>query len=108
MKLPYITIFYFVFTIMGLLGLVYMHELAHSEIYKLDGINSEIKMFDMKHFGTAVTIAERECKTENCMFLHGLNEVIGYHLIAFASILIIIFAPFVFLIDLYLDKEDSK
>jgi hypothetical protein len=61
--------------------MVYMHESVHVEIYKSYGIKSSIHFF--KYFPSIVTEAETKCPNSDCELAHNVNDTIGYHLIPF-------------------------
>jgi hypothetical protein len=63
------------------MGLGYMHEQVHIQIYKHYGIEShfEIKGLD---FVTVAEYSPAKC-TEYCELSHNLNEVVGYPLMIF-------------------------
>jgi hypothetical protein len=63
-----------IFALFG--GYVYMHELAHVQIYKSYGKNSSM------HFGLtkAYVTTTDGCDSEECELAHNINESVGYHL----------------------------
>lgn len=58
---------------------IYIHEVAHSEIYRHEGIDSDIEMFSLTHPFSAWTTPEKPCN-ESCRLANNINEVVGYNL----------------------------
>jgi len=95
------TIFILIYLLAGIggfIGLVYMHEMAHKEIFRSYGIESKIEMFS--HFPYAVTIPEKGCEYDTCILAHDINDAIGYHLLFFYCLFFISFAWIIFYLDL--------
>ena len=67
--------------LLGFVGLGYMHEQVHVEIYRGYGIESRVEYFS--HFPDLVTIADEPCPNEFCILANDLNEVVGYPLFIF-------------------------
>jgi len=76
-----------IFAFMYILG--YFHELAHSEIYRHYGINSEIFMF--KYFPDLITLAESPCPNDTCTLAHNIIDGVGYHLLVMTAIILMLF-----------------
>lgn len=78
MKITYLFAGVFV---LGLIGLGYMHESAHVEIFRSYGVVSHIEYFSsFPDLATVPTYHPERC-TGNCVLAHDLNEVVGYQLI---------------------------
>lgn len=71
--------------VLGLLGLGYMHEQVHVQIYAGYGIDSHVEY--LSHFPDLVTIAESGCPTEECTLAHSINEIVSYPLSIFYIVL---------------------
>ena len=64
--------------LIGYLGMSYMHEEVHVQIYRSYGIDSEILLFEaFPHFATR---AEEPCSVPECNLAHNINEAITYTL----------------------------
>jgi len=61
---------------LGFIGMGYMHEMVHIEIFRSYEIESHMEWFS--HFPDLVTIAEEPCPTEECNLAHNINEAITY------------------------------
>ena len=95
----YSTIFCFIM-LFGLMGIGFMHEQVHAEIYKSYGIESHVEYFS--HFPDLVTIAEEPCPTESCNLAHNINEAITYPLTFFY------FALMIGILSIIIIIEDKK
>jgi len=71
-------LFYGFIMILGFLGLAFMHEQVHVEIYKGYGIDSRVEYF--RDFPHMATYGDKPCPTEECNLAHNINEVVGYQL----------------------------
>lgn len=67
--------------ISGFLLLGFLHEQVHVSIYRSYGIESRVDY--ISHFPHIVTIAEKQCPSDNCRLANNINEVVGYHLEVF-------------------------
>jgi len=79
------SIIFIIAFLIGLMGLGFMHEKVHQEIFEHEGIKSKINWF--ADFPAMTTIAERPCPTESCKLANNINDVVGYHLIIIYSII---------------------
>lgn len=76
-----LTVLFAIIFIGGLIGMGYMHEEVHVQIYKSYGIESYIDL--ISYFPDGMTIAESPCPNETCELAHNINDVVAYHLTAF-------------------------
>jgi len=74
-------LFWFIFLIMGIIGFTIMHEKVHVQINEYYGVDSKIEYFEyFPNLATVQTDSSQTCNDE-CMFLHSLNEIVGYPLL---------------------------
>jgi len=94
---------YMIFMMVGMSGMIYLHEQVHVIIYDNYGIESHVEY--LSHFPKVVTIAEEPCPTETCSHAHIMNEVVGYPL---QFIYFIIATGFLVLFILIDNKGEKK
>jgi len=78
-----LTLLFMIVIFLGFLGIGYMHEQVHVEIFRSYKIESHVEY--LSHFPDFVTIADGNYSmcTESCVLAHNINEVVGYHLLFF-------------------------
>jgi len=74
----------------GFFGLIQAHEQIHVEIFKHYGIKSHVEWFS--HFPDVVTVPEGDIiNCENyCALMQNANELIGYYLLTFYGIFVLV------------------
>lgn len=86
----------------GIYVIIAQHEVAHLVIYESYGIESTITFYHP--FGeslatttpTNLTLADKNCN-EYCNLSHNINDIVGYHLLAFY----VLFVAIIFTYYLY-------
>lgn len=78
MRVSYILV---VLLLLGLIGLGFMHEQVHVEIFRSYGIESHIDY--VNYFPDLATVGESTCPTDSCELAHNINEAITYPLTMF-------------------------
>ena len=99
-------ILYMAIFLLGFVGLGYIHEQVHVEIYRGYGIDSHVEY--LSHFPDLVTIADEPCPNEFCTLANDMNEVVSYPLFIFYAFMGV--AIFIILI-LYITRceiEENK
>jgi hypothetical protein len=95
------------FALIGILcfiGLGYMHEAVHKEIFLHYGIDSKIHLIsDFPHFSTEPMGDNLDNCGESCMLAHDINEVVGYQMLPIFMCFILFSLMFFFEI-LFLQK----
>ena len=104
MTLTYI--FYFsalgLFALASIQTVVFYHEQAHQQIFKMYNIDSTIEY----HFLSGKTISASYDIPEKCIFLQSLNEIVGYSLI---SMTYVFWAAIIMIVVwLVIKHEDDK
>ena len=90
---------------LGIIGLGYMHEQVHVEIYRGYGVESHVEYFS--HFPNLVTIAKEPCPVEECVLAHNINEIASYPLLIFY----VVFGQLALMVLVFLEnksKEENK
>ena len=93
------SMFFVVVFFLGYIGLGYMHEQVHVEIFRHYGIESQVEYFS--HFPNLVTIPEANCPTEECLLANNINEAIGYPL----TVLYCVFGIFCWIMIILKEEE---
>lgn len=105
MKLP-ISLIFLLILIIGYIGLGYMHEQVHVEIYKSYGIESHIDLFS--HFPHFATISEESCDVGTCELAHNINESISYPILIFYFVFGLAMFIIILLIESLVDIKINK
>lgn len=79
---------------------IYMHEQAHVEVFKDDGIKSNVTYT----WWGGYTTPERACVTESCRIGNNMNEAVGYNL---QSIEILLSGWFIVWVFFKLTEDDE-
>jgi len=86
MKIRLFTI-YAITLLICLIAFAYFHEQVHVIIYENYGVESHVEYFS--HFPRFVTLIDKnpERCTESCVFAQELNEIVGYPLSIFMTLM---------------------
>ena len=73
-------LFLIAFFLITQINAIYYHELAHKEIYKHYGIDSEIGINFKELYAYTYAKDITNCN-DNCILAHDINDIVGYNLL---------------------------
>lgn len=82
--------------VLTLIGMGFMHEVAHQEIFRSYGIDSKIGVNFLSKGDipslSLYTMPEEPCPNDACILAHNNNESSSYHLLPFAAFMVMVSA----------------
>lgn len=91
--MKFVFLFSALFLLIALVGLVFMHEVVHVQIFEYYGVKSKAVFFPYSDSGNAAQVeivggSFRSEDTQNAaMLAHSVNEVVGYTIAPFLVLL---------------------
>jgi hypothetical protein len=82
-----VSVIFFIFGVLSLILVGYLHEQVHVSIYEDYNISSKVNY--ISSFPDFQTIPDKPCPTESCIEQHNFNEAVGYNTLPILFVLII-------------------